>query len=284
MIPVEEKLQKFATKKHRPDGSDYLALSHADESTLAAESGNSRKDIQILALRNGISPQRYCRNQQYLSLEDQVHLLESHVAVIGLGGLGGTVTEILCRVGIGTLTLVDGDNFDESNLNRQLLSSVENLGEKKAEVAANRVRQINPAVATFPVVEFLSESNSTDILQNTCAAVDCLDNIKDRFILEDACKVLSIPFISGAIGGTAGQVTTITPDSVGLEMVYGSRGKSRKRGIEAQLGTMVYSAVSIAALQCSEIVALATGKKPQLVNRMLLADYTFPSMDIVDFV
>lgn len=282
MKSVTDKIQSCAVKKQRPDNSDYLALSHADEGTLATLFDRSRKDIQILALENGITPQRYCRNQNYLSLEDQVHLLQYHVAVIGLGGLGGAVTEILCRLGIGTLTLVDGDGFDESNLNRQLLSSVENLGEKKADVAVKRVQQVNPAVDTRPVTDFLSEQNGTDILQNVQVAVDCLDTIDGRFILEAACRSLAIPFISGAIGGTAGQITTITTDSVGLEMIYGVRGEGPQRGIEAHLGTMVYSAVSIAALQCSEIVALATGKPPQFINRLLLADYTFPSMDIVE--
>lgn len=282
MKTVTDAIRSCAVKRQRPDRSEYLALSHSDEGTLAAKFGISRKELQVLALENGISPQRYCRNQNYLSLEDQIHLLTSHVAVIGLGGLGGTVVEILCRLGIGTLTLVDGDVFDESNLNRQLLSSVENLGVQKAEAAANRVQQINPAIITHPVTDFLSEQNGSAILQDAQIAVDCLDTIDGRFILEAACKTVSIPFISGAIGGTAGQVTTITRDSIGLEMIYGARGTSPKRGIEAHLGTMVYSAVSIAALQCSEIVALATGQKPQLINKLLLADYTYPSMEIVE--
>lgn len=283
MKTIAETIRSCAVKKQRPDNSDYLALSHSDESKLTAKFSISRKEIQILALENRITPQRYCRNQNYLSFDDQIHLLTSHVAVIGLGGLGGAVTEILCRLGIGTLTLVDGDVFDESNLNRQLLCSLKNLGVPKAEAAANRVQQVNPAVITHPVMDFLSEENGADILQNAQIAVDCLDTIDGRFTLEEVCKALSIPFISGAIGGTAGQVTTITADSIGLEMIYGTRDDSPKRGIEAHLGTMVYSAVSIAALQCSEIVALATGKTPQFINKLLLADYTFPSMEIVQF-
>ena len=72
------------------------------------------------------------------------------------------------------------------------------------------------------------------------------------------------------------------PEEPGLERIYGSPGAAPKRGAEASLGTLPYTAISAAALQCSEIVALATGKGANLVNRLLLADYQYHSMDIVN--
>ena len=145
---LSEKVAEAAAPKERPDGSTYHSLSFADQRRLAESYGPDHKSVQLAALQQGIVPEVYARNQKRLSSEDQIKLLQSHVAVIGLGGLGGTVTEILARIGIGSLTLVDGDSFDDSNLNRQLLSSTEVLGEQKAAVAAKRVKAVNPAVET----------------------------------------------------------------------------------------------------------------------------------------
>ncbi|NNK56468.1 MAG: HesA/MoeB/ThiF family protein, partial [Desulfofustis sp.] len=137
---LTSRVVEAATEKERPDGSSYPSLSFADQRDLAESYGPDHKTIQLAALRQGIVPEVYARNQKRLSCADQIKLLQSHVAVIGLGGLGGTVTEILARIGIGTLTLVDGDRFDDSNLNRQLLSSTEVLGKPKASVAEARVK------------------------------------------------------------------------------------------------------------------------------------------------
>ena len=112
----------------------------ANQRRLVERYGPDHKSVQLAALQHGVIPEVYARNQKRLSSEDQIKLLQSHVAVIGLGGLGGTVTEILARIGIGTLTLVDGDRFDDSNLNRQLLSSTEVLGKQKAAVLSSIIR------------------------------------------------------------------------------------------------------------------------------------------------
>lgn len=83
-------------------------------------------------------PERYWRNARFLSRTDQEKLLQAHVVIIGLGGLGGTVLEELLRLGIGTITGVDMDVFELSNLNRQLLATEENIGLHKAEAARLR--------------------------------------------------------------------------------------------------------------------------------------------------
>ena len=96
-------------------------------------------------------PERYWRNARFLSRTDQEKLLQAHVVIIGLGGLGGTVLEELLRLGIGTITGVDMDVFELSNLNRQLLATEENIGLHKAEAARLRARQINSGVRFIPV-------------------------------------------------------------------------------------------------------------------------------------
>jgi len=276
-----EKIAEAAAPKERPDGSAYRSLSFADQRRLAASHGSDHKAVQLAALQQGIVPEVYARNQKRLSSEDQIKLLQSHVAVIGLGGLGGTVTEIMARIGIGSLTLVDGDSFDDSNLNRQLLSSTEVLGEQKAVVAAKRVKAVNPAVETQAVSSFLTAENAPELLNGADIAVDCLDSITDRFTLEAACRKMAITMVSAAIGGSSGQLTVIYPEDQGLSRIYGPPERASHRGVEKTLGTLPFAAITLAAMECAEVVAMAVGDPSGLRNRLLITDLIDHSLEIV---
>jgi len=279
---LKDIVSQAAEERQRPDGSPYRSLSFQSQKNIAEENGCSHKDVQLAALRQEIVPEVYARNQKSLSSDDQIRLLQSRVAVIGLGGLGGTVTEILARVGIGSLTLVDGDRFDDSNLNRQLLSSTAVLGQEKAVVAAERVGVLNPAVQTRCVVSFLQKENAADLLSGADIAVDCLDSITDRFILENACAQLEIPLVSAAIGGTSGQVSVIYPGDQGLSRIYGDPEKAAHRGVEKQLGTLPFTAIALAAMECAEVVVMAVGRQAGLRNRLLITDLFDHSLEVVD--
>jgi len=276
-------IRRRAIKCSRPDTSSYLGLLYQDELEIVQTIGCSHREIQIGALSNQIIPERYARNQRAITNEEQIQLLQSHVAIIGLGGLGGAVTEILARIGIGMLTLVDGDHFEDSNLNRQLLSSTDMLGRMKAEVAANRVANINPAVETRTFTDFFNEDNSCEILTGVKIGVDCLDTITARFLLEEGCRKNGIPMVSAAIGGTAGQATVIMPGDTGLQLIYGDPSKAPRKGVEATLGTLPFAATAMAAIECAEIVALAAGRPTQLRNKLLLADFSYHSLEILSF-
>jgi len=276
-------VRKAAGRRARPDGSGYVALLFEDELRISTTTGWPHREVQLTALRNGIVPERYARNQQTISISEQTRMLETHVAIIGQGGLGGAVTEILSRIGIGRLTLVDGDRFEDSNLNRQLLSSTEMLGKMKAEVASLRAASINPAVELRSVEEFLTPENCDDILAGVDIAVDCLDNIPARFHLEAGCRKAGIPMVSAAIGGTSGQATVVFPDDPGLRLIYGEPEKARGKGIETTLGTLPFAAIAMAAMECAEVVALAAGRPAQLRNKLLIADFTYHTMDKMSF-
>lgn len=103
---------------------------------------------------------RYLRNIPAISEAEQVILAGKTVAVIGCGGLGGHLIELLCRVGVGSIRVVDGDVFEESNLNRQLLSTMATLDTSKAQAAAERVRAISPETAVTVCPVFLDEQNA----------------------------------------------------------------------------------------------------------------------------
>jgi molybdopterin/thiamine biosynthesis adenylyltransferase len=215
------------------------------------------------------------------SLADQATLLKAHAGVVGLGGLGGTVTEILARMGVGHLTLIDGDRFEDSNLNRQLLSSIALLGHPKSEAARQRVDQINPSVHCSGPAEFLSPENADDWLASCDVVVDCLDNLPARFMVEDACRRLRRPMVSAAVAGASGHVTTIFPGDRGLRLVYGEPQNLPLKGAETSLGTVPFSVTFLAALECAEVAKILLGKGSPLRGKLLLADLMDSMVEVI---
>ena len=228
--------------------------------------------------------ERYDRNFNTLSLEEQKTLGASKVVVIGLGGLGGGVCEMLARVGVGHLTLIDGDSFEASNLNRQLMSEEHLIGIHKAQAAKDRVNAINSEVIVKHLVEYLDESNLYERIKNADVVMDCLDAIDTRFILQKAAQKASIPIVSGAIAGVAGQVITIFPGDKGYELIYGKKGGKQSKGVETRTGNIAYCALFIAALQSSECLKILLDRGDILHNKLLIAELWTNSFDIMDLV
>ena len=163
---------------------------------------------------------RYDRNFPAFSPDNFAIIQRSTVSVVGCGGLGGYIIEALARIGIDGLILVDGDIFDVSNLNRQLLCTEENIGCPKAEAAAARVHAINSGVTVTVYDVFLNESNAEEFIADSDVVIDALDNIPARLALQKACKKLEKPLVHGAIGGFNAQVTTIFPGDDTLSLLY----------------------------------------------------------------
>ena len=163
---------------------------------------------------------RYSRNIPALSEAECALLRTKTVAVIGCGGLGGYLIEFLARLGIGSIRCVDGDTFQESNLNRQLLSTVSLLGVNKAEAAADRVKAINPDVQVTAIPVFLDADNAEDLIKDCDAVFDGLDNIHSRRILAQACRSEKIPYIYGAIAGWVAQAAIYMPEDNWIEKLY----------------------------------------------------------------
>ncbi|MBI9091392.1 MAG: HesA/MoeB/ThiF family protein [Desulfobacterium sp.] len=225
---------------------------------------------------------RYCRNHNSLTREEQTLLAGSRVSIIGLGGLGGGVVEMLARIGVGSLFLIDGDRFDTTNLNRQILSTEALVGHPKAEAAKARVMAVNSSVRVTACDGFLDDGNADAIVDDADLVIDCLDSVDTRFLLEDACKRAGVPLISGAIAGTLGQVITIFPEDPGLALVYGERTAKRAAGVENEMGNLSYCALFVAALQASEAVKVLLNRGELLRNKLLIADLMALSFDIVE--
>ena len=112
-------------------------------------------------------------------------------------------------------------------------------------------------------------------------AVDCLDNIPDRFALEAGCRDKNIPMVSAAIGGESGQATVVFPGEPGLSLIYGKPENVPSKGIEKSLGTLPYSAITMAAIECAEVVSYLTGKSAVLRSRLLFADLSDYSLELL---
>lgn len=213
--------------------------------------------------------ERYKMNSTTISEKEMEVIKKSKVCIAGCGGLGGYIIELLARVGIGNLVLVDGDSFNESNLNRQLMSNEKNMGKMKAVESEKRLQLINSQIKTTTICEYIVEKNAEEIIGNSDIVVDALDNIESRLVLEKACGNRNIPLVHGAIGGWYGQVSLVMPGSKILSMIYGD---SKGDGEEKKLGNPAFTPANIASIQVAECVKYLLGKPSQLKNAILTVD------------
>ena len=202
--------------------------------------------------------ERYLRNHDSISEEEQAFLATKRVLVVGCGGLGGMVIECLARIGVGYLRVVDSDVFEESNLNRQLLSSTMNLGRPKTLAAQQRVMAVNPLVEVDAVQAELTLENARQLLGECDVAVDCLDNIPARLVLQEAAKEAGIPVVHGAVAGWLGRICVIQPGEDLLTLLYPE--PDEMRGEERLAGTLSFTAALTASWQSAETVKLLLGK------------------------
>ena len=265
-----------------PDGKKYPVISLKAVTSIALANKITARDVEIAALEQGITPQRYLRNIGTTGPDGQTKLLRSTVAVVGAGGLGGTIIELLARQGIGHLIIIDNDRFSEQDLNRQLMATEKNLGKYKAIVAAKKAGQINSATTVTTFMEKLTEENAHMLLKNAEIVADGLDNLPSRFAVEKACRDLKIPYVYGTIAGFSGQLMTIFPEDAGLSCIYGSSDSFPEKGIEVKIGNPSATPAIIAAWQVQEIVKIITGIGEPIRNRLLVLDTIEGTADKID--
>jgi molybdopterin/thiamine biosynthesis adenylyltransferase len=225
-----------------PDGQTCLTIGLKAVASIARAEKISSREVEISALKKGVTPWRYLRN-------------------------------------IGT---IDNDRFTEQNLNRQLLSTEKNLGKYKALEAAKRVAQINSAVTVTTFREKLTKENARRLLRGARVVADGLDNLPSRFAVESACRSLGIPLVHGTIAGFCGQLTTIFPKDAGLYCIYGFSDRFPEQGIEVKIGNPSATPAITAAWQVQEIVKIITGIGKPLRNRLLILDTIEGTADKID--
>jgi len=200
---------------------------------------------------------RYIRNFPALTEEEFRCLRTKRALVVGCGGLGGHIIDLLSRIGIGAIRAVDGDVFDETNLNRQLLSETGLLGIRKSEAAAQRVARVNPDVAFEGVHGYMTSDNVKKLLSSCDIVMDGLDNIESRKTLASACEKMGIPYVYGGISGWVAQAGISMPGDKMIETLYPD-------GVEAKdKSVLSFTPALCAAMQVSLAVKLLVGRPVQ---------------------
>jgi molybdopterin/thiamine biosynthesis adenylyltransferase len=279
---TKDEIRKFSEIAIARSGKQYLKISLHAIKNFAVNHNLKIGDVEILALENGIVPERYQRNVGTIGINGQARLLRSKIAILGLGGLGGTVVELLARMGVGHIVAVDGDVFEESNLNRQILCRENNLGLSKAEAAVERVKNINQGIRVTAHFTLIKEENIGEIIDGADVVVDALDNIPTRFLVEKTAKKKGIPLIHGAIAGFTGQVLTIFPEDKGLKGIYGHKDRLPDSGIETELGTPGITPAMVASWQAQEAVKIILKKGGLLRNKLLYIDGENGTVEIIN--
>ena len=197
---------------------------------------------------------RYQRNIAALTEEECRILQTKRVLVVGCGGLGGHILDQLARIGIGHLRVVDGDVFDATNLNRQLLSQVPLLGKSKAAAAAEHISRVNPDIEADAIDAFMSENNVYSLIADCHIVMDALDNIPSRRILAAACSNAGIPYVYGAIQGWVAQAAISMPGDNLIETLFPKEVEILDKSV------LSFTPALCASMQTSLCVKLLAGR------------------------
>jgi len=197
---------------------------------------------------------RYARNIPALTNAECEALRQKRILVVGCGGLGGHIIDQLARIGVGFLRVVDGDVFEASNLNRQLLSKVDLLGVSKAKAAADHIARVDPDVSVEAVESFLTEDNVVQLLTGCDIVLDALDNIPSRRILATACEKANVPYVYGAISGWVAQAAVSMPVDRLIDKLYPQKIELGDKSV------LSFTPALCASMQTALCVKLLTGR------------------------
>lgn len=255
---IRRQIHEKARRVTDPAGREVQAIEDHAALEIAHECSLSLHEVYAEALRCLVYPCRYIRNRDIISPAEQLKLAESQVAVVGAGGLGGQVILLLARIGVGRLTVVDHDRFEETNLNRQALCRQESLQRPKAQTASDVVASINPGVRVMTHPVKIDADNVDRILTGADVIVDALDNAPDRLVLQAAAGRLGLPLVHGALAGFEGRVMTVCPGDPGLAQLYdvAETGDADPERPESLLGVPAVTAALIATLQAMEVLKI----------------------------
>lgn len=225
---------------------------------------------------------RYGRQISYPGFGEagQKKLKGSRVVVAGLGGLGSPATIYLAYAGVGHITLVDCDFVELSNLNRQILYCEEDVGEKKAFLAARKLTKLNPSIEATPLFVRLTRENARNIIKGANVVLDGMDNFETRFILNSACVAEGIPFIHAGVQGLLGEITTIIPGKTPCFACIFPKVTQKQETFPVFGVTPAF----MATLQVTETIKFLTGLGSLLSGKMLYFDGASMKFILVDLI
>ena len=202
----------------------------------------------------------------------QLKLKNAKVCVVGTGGLGNPITTRLAAMGIGTLRIVDRDVIELSNLHRQTMFDEDDVGQVKVEVAAKKLKKLNPDCNIEALAISVNDYNTIEVIDGCDVVIDALDSVNARYALNKACVKLNIPFVTGAAVGVSGQVFTVLPKESACyfcmfpELDEDTMPTCSIEGVHPSILSIV------GGIEVAEAVKIIIGKNPSLSAKILHID------------
>ena len=233
------------------------------------------KDIKFNFL-NSDEEERY---QKHLTLkeigyEGQLNLKNSSVLCIGAGGLGSSVLLYLAAAGIGRIGIVDNDQVEKSNLQRQIIHETNTIGNLKIDSARERIKKFNPNCEILTFSERINPKNALELIKEFDVICDCSDNFGTRYLINDSCLILNKPLVFGSVQGFEGQVSVFNlyKNSPNLRDLLPESPSKNAAPSCAEYGVVGVSTGLIGILQVNEIIKIILKKGEILDGKILIFD------------
>ena len=204
----------------------------------------------------------------------QLKLLNSKVLVVGAGGLASSTLLYLSTIGVGTIGIIDDDKVSLTNLPRQIIYDESDIGKDKVNVAKDLLEKKNPDTKVITHKERLNEKNAQNIIKNYDIVLDCVDNFDTKFVINDACLALNIPFVSAGVSGFNGQILFVSNKSkFDFKSLFSTLPLNVPKEIRDKDRGVYPLAVGIVSnIECSEAIKYLLGLGSSLVDEMLVVD------------
>lgn len=221
-----------------------------------------------------------------VGIEGQERLQTALVAVIGVGGLGSPILTYLTAAGVGRLTLIDYDCVEISNLNRQFLHGTDDIGLAKVTSARKKLEALNHEVKINPLAVKLTKENAKELLIGHDLVIGALDSLEARFIVNEACVGLGIPYLDGGVKEFGGSVIfTDPPNTPCFNCVFPKKEKTQEKAKGKEIiGVMGVTPGVIGTIQADIALIHLLGLPNPIINKLLIYDGLRMSMDLIDIV
>lgn len=216
-----------------------------------------------------------------IDIAGQQKLMQSHVLIVGAGGLGCPAAMYLASSGVSALTLSDSDTVELSNLHRQIAYETKDIGCKKTDSLKSKLKKNNPEVMIY-TMESITQSNIQKVLHNIDVVLDCSDNFSTRYLLNQACVSCKIPLVSATAIGYTGQISTFEPYKKNSPCYHCLYPDASQELSSCNTSGVIAPAVGImGTFQAMEAIKLITGIGKTLTGKLLLFNALTSEFDCV---
>lgn len=236
----------------------------------------TQRGNRTLSIMNDNQLLRYSRHilLDEIGIDGQQRLLDAHAVIVGAGGLGSPAALYLAASGIGRITLIDDDEVDLTNLQRQILHTTAHIGVAKTVSAQRALHQINPDVGIVTITERADTVRLAELVQDASVVLDCTDNFDTRHALNRACVTDRVPLVSGAAIRFDGQISVFDPrdaESPCYACLFPPEQLFEEVSC-ASMGVFAPLVGIIGSMQAAEALKIVIGISPSLVGRLMLLD------------